>query len=142
MSSIFEKHPRPWTIDVDGYMARDTNERPVFTSPSFAYEELVPAIVTAVNAEPALRARVADLQEEDSRWAYRFVALQTDRDALRARVAVLEDALRDIVERTGIATPYDEHTYECDMRFDLECDCIVGSMGEIANAALAGGKGE
>ena len=114
MSDVFEMFPRPWRVTDDEAIHMVDAGGVNVLNKDFAFRHVphLEAIVAAVNAEPKLR----------------------------ARVAVLEGALRDIVERTGIATPYDEHTYECDLRFDRECDCIVGSMGEIANAALAGDK--
>ena len=74
MTTIFDKHPRPWWVArfSSGAYLLDANSNILDES-----EDVYAPLVSAVNAEPELRSRIAELEHQLERIVARCVALES-----------------------------------------------------------------
>lgn len=98
--SIFDKHPRPWRADLD--WIRDSEESLVCAMRRYDDNPLAAAIVAAVNAEPGLRVRIAELEDlfQQTHGVHvSWIEEGSKAAAYKARVAALDSCLRNLLAR-------------------------------------------
>jgi len=91
MTDVFEKHPRPWVADGDDVL--DASGNKVVLTPDYFQPDIPITIVAAVNAEPELRARIANLESYADTKHASLVDVADKLRAARWRIIELEACL-------------------------------------------------